>query len=362
VEVDISNVTGEVPLGGINEPELSQTKVVNDVRLKQGEINLMGGLMQVEVDKSISGVPGLGNIPILRRLFTSETNTTKESELVIVLIPHILRAPDITDVNLKPIDTGNSTNFKIRYAPPKQETPPAPQPQAGGVAPAGQPAPEAAQNAAAPMQAPAAVVPAVVMQPQAVPAGAPNGAAPAPGAPVTPAGMPRIPGVTAPPAASPPMGVPMQSAKPPAQANQEAAAPKVTVKFVPAQTTAKVNGTVTVSLMVDNVKDLASTPMHIRFDPKILKLNDVVRGNLLASDGQQVAFSKNVMNDTGEATVSVSRFPASGGISGSGSIVTLVFEAVAPGDTMVTVPSLMLRNSQSQLIAAANPALAVSVK
>jgi len=359
VEVDISNVTGEVPLGGINEPELSQTKVVNDVRLKQGEINLMGGLMQVEVDKSISGVPGLGNIPILRRLFTSETNTTKESELVIVLIPHILRAPDITDVNLKPIDTGNSTNFKIRYAPPKQETPTAPQPQAG-VAPAGQPAPEGAQNAAAPVQAQAAVVPAVVMQPQAAPAGAQNGAAPAPGAPVTPAGMPRIPGVTAPPAATPPMGVPVQPAKP--QANQEAAAPKVTVKFVPAQTTAKVNGTVTVSLMVDNVKDLASTPMHIRFDPKILKLNDVVRGNLLASDGHQVAFSKNILNDTGEATVSVSRFPASGGISGSGSIVTLVFEAIAPGETVVTVPSLMLRNSQSQLIAAANPALAVSVK
>ena len=348
VEVDISNVTGEVPLGGINEPELSQTKVVNDVRLKQGEINLMGGLMQVEEDKSISGVPGLGNIPILRRLFTSETTTTKQSELVIVLIPHIIRAVDITDTNLKTVDSGNSTSVRIRYAPPKPETPPhapAAQPQAGAP-PATQPAPAAA--------------PSVTAQPQAEPAGGvPNVVVPPQGAPMSAA--PRIPGVNAPPAGAPPMGVPILPAKPQARPIQEAAG-KASVKFLPTQATAQINGTVSVSLMVDNAADLASTPMQIRFDPKILQLSDVVRGNLLASDGQQVAFSKNVLNDTGEATVNVSRFPATGGVSGSGSIVTLVFRAVRQGDTIVTVPSLVLRNSQSQPIVTATPALAVSVK
>ncbi len=346
VEVDISNVTGYVLLGGINEPELAQTKVINDVRLKQGEINLMGGLMQVEEDKSISGVPGVGNIPILRRLFTSETTTTKQSELVIVLIPHIIRAVDITDVNLKTIDSGNSTSVHLRYAPQKPETPPAPQPQAAAP-PAPQPAPAAAPDVTVPPQtAPAAGVPNVVVPVQS--------AAP-------PVVVPRIPGVNAPPAGAPPMGVPVQPAKPQAQPIQEAAG-KANVKFVPAQTTAQVNGTVTVSLMVDNAADLASTPMLIRFDPKILQLGDVVRGNLLASDGQQVAFSKNVLNDTGEATVNVSRFPTTGGVSGSGSIVTLVFRAIAHGDTVVTVPSLVLRNSQSQPILTATPALAVSVK
>lgn len=349
VEVDISNVTGEVPLGGINEPELSQTKVINDVRLKQGEINLMGGLMQVEYDKTVSGVPGLGNIPVLRRLFTSETNTTKESELVIVLIPHIIRAADISDTNLKTIDSGNATNFKIRYAQPKPETPPVPQPQAA--------APQAA-----PPAAPAPVAPSVIMQPQAAPAGAtPSVVVPAQGAPPPGAGIPRIPGVNAPPTGAPPMGVPLQAVKPQVQPTQDAAG-KVSVKFVPAQATAQVSGTVTLSLMVDNAADLASTPMLIRFDPKILQLTDVVRGNLLASDGQQVAFSKNVINDTGEATVNVSRFPATGGVSGSGSILTLVFQAVGKGETVVTVPSLVLRNSKSQPILSATPAIAVTVK
>jgi hypothetical protein len=113
--------------------------------------------------------------------------------------------------------------------------------------------------------------------------------------------------------------------------------------------------------MVENAADLASTPMQVRFDPKILRLNDVVRGNLLTSDGQQVAFSKNVLNDTGEATVNVSRFPTTGGVSGSGSLVTLVFQAVGRGETVVTAPQLTLRNSQSQPILTAAPHLSVSV-
>jgi len=125
VEVDISNVTGTVPLGGINEPEVSQTKIINDVRLKQGEINLMGGLMQVEEDKTVSGLPGLGDIPILRRLFTSETTTKKYSELVIVLIPHIIRAAEITDVNLREIGSGTSGTVKVTYAQQKPAEAPA---------------------------------------------------------------------------------------------------------------------------------------------------------------------------------------------------------------------------------------------
>ncbi len=363
VEVDISNVTGSVPLGGINEPEVAQTKITNDVRLRQGEVNLMGGLMQVEYDKNVSGVPGLMSLPLVGHLFQSQTNTTTESELVIVLIPHIIRAVDINDVNLKPIGAGTSAYVKVNYAPP---TPPPPvaQPQGqaqNGSGPGAQPAAAAAPapNVTVVQQ----VAPAAVQNVAAPPQAAPAAASPLPGG-VSPGSMviPRIPGITAPPATAPPMMAP--PAPPPKSAAQpiQQAAGKTSVKFAPAEATAQVNGTVTVNLMVDNASDLASTPMQIRFDPKILRLNDVTRGDLLAGDGKQVTFSKNILNDTGEATVNVSRFPATGGVTGSGSIVTLVFQAVARGDTVVTVPNLTLRNSQSQAILTATPVLAVSVK
>lgn len=345
VEVDISTVTGSVPLGGINEPEVSQTKLTNDIRLKQGEVNLMGGLMQVEEDKTVSGVPGLADIPVLRRLFTSETTTKTYSELVIVLIPHIIRAPNITDVNLKEVASGTSGNVRVNYAPEKPAQPPAAIPPTAALPPA-----------------PSAVV---VPVPAAASPTAPPSARPFAGGPVPP-----IPGVTIPPMGAPkgapPPARPPATAPPipPAKPASRAAAPvgNASVKFVPGQASTLVNGNITVSLMVENAADLASTPLQIRFDPKILRLNDVVRGNLLASDGQQIAFSKNIMNDSGEATVTASRFPATGGVTGSGSIVTLVFQAVGAGDTVVTVPSLTLRNSRSQPILTDTPRFAVSVK
>ena len=324
VEIDISNVKQFLNLGGVQEPDVAQTKIVNDVRLKQGEVNLMGGLIQIQENKTTTGVPGLGSIPLIGHLFTSQTTTKDESELVIALIPHIVRAPNITNVNMRTIGTGNATVVKLNYAPEKAaETQP----------PATQPAPQPVT--AAPNVPPATAPPAAALQPTG-PGNAPSVPAPAATAPMVP------------------------PAKPPGQPTPQPEA-KARVMFVPAQASAQLNGTITVSLMVENAADLASTPMLVRFDPKVLRLNDVVRGNLLTSDGQQVAFSKNVLNDTGEATVNVSRFPTTGGVSGSGSLVTLVFQAVGRGETVVTAPQLTLRNSQSQPILTAAPQLSVSV-
>ena len=330
VEIDISNVKQFLNLGGVQEPDVAQTKIVNDVRLRQGEVNLMGGLIQIQENKTTTGVPGLGSIPLLGRLFTSETLTKDESELVIALIPHIVRAPDITNVNMRTIGTGNATVVKLNYAPEKAAETPQP---ATTAPPATQPAPQPAT--AAPNVPPATAPPAAVLQPT---------------------GPPNAPPATAPPATAPLI----PPAKPPGPSTVQPEA-KARVMFVPAQASAQLNGTVTVSLMVENAADLASTPMLVRFDPKVLRLNDVVRGNLLTSDGQQVAFSKNVLNDTGEATVNVSRFPTTGGVSGSGSLVTLVFQAVGRGETIVTAPQLTLRNSQSQPILTAAPQLSVTV-
>jgi hypothetical protein len=202
---------------------------------------------------------------------------------------------------------------------------------------------------------PVAATPPAAAQPAPQPV-SPGLTVPLPIGPLGPAVQPGAPPATAPPATAPPI--------PPAKPEGSPATPesKARIMFVPAQASTEVNGTVTVSLMVENAADLASTPMQVRFDPKILRLNDVVRGNLLTSDGQQVAFSKNVLNDTGEATVNVSRFPTTGGVSGSGSLVTFVFQAVGRGDTIVTAPQLTLRNSQSQPILTAAPQLSVSVK
>ena len=87
-----------------------------------------------------------------------------------------------------------------------------------------------------------------------------------------------------------------------------------------------------VSLVIDNPADLFTVLMKLKFDAKVLRLNDVVIGKLLTSDGKQILPpSKNIMNDTGEASVTLSRAAGAGGASGSGTLVTFIFQAAGKG-------------------------------
>jgi general secretion pathway protein D len=310
VEVEISQVRDRINLGGIDQPVVGQRKVVHDIRMKEGEVNLLGGLMQQQETKTVTGVPGLSSIPILKRLFTSETTEKNESELLIALIPHIVRVPEITEENLKAIAVGNATVVKLNYAPRKPATP-----------------------EAAPAPAPATMVPKPAVQPP----------------------------VTAPPKPTPPAPEP-SATKPQVPAPAAPATGSTRVVFAPARLETQLSSAVTVTLMVENASDLFSAPLNIKFDPKVLRLNDIVRGNLLASDGQQVVFTKNILNDTGDATVNLNRFAGTGGITGSGNLVTLSFQAVGKGTTTVSIPQLTLRNTKSQPILTTTPQLTVNVK
>ncbi len=59
----------------------------------------------------------------------------------------------------------------------------------------------------------------------------------------------------------------------------------------------------------------------------------------MASDGQQVTFTKNIQNDTGEADITLNRFPGTGGMTGSGMLVTISFTTIGRGATTVSAPA-----------------------
>ena len=44
IELEISNVSGRVEIGGVSQPVISQKKIVHDIRMREGEVNLLGGL------------------------------------------------------------------------------------------------------------------------------------------------------------------------------------------------------------------------------------------------------------------------------------------------------------------------------
>jgi general secretion pathway protein D len=116
------------------------------------------------------------------------------------------------------------------------------------------------------------------------------------------------------------------------------------------------------SIQAANVTDLFSAPLRIKFDQNVLRLDEVNRGGFLAGDGREILFTRNILNDSGEASVILSRMPGSGGLSGSGTLITFTFQVIGKGVTTISVPSLTLQDSRGQAIRAASPQVAITVK
>jgi general secretion pathway protein D len=304
--VDISQVATTVNLGGIDIPEIAQNKIATDVRLHEGEVNLISGIIQKTDSRSISGFPGLANLPVLGHLFNSETKKKDRTELVIVLIPHIVRSPSIMPSDLQAVASGNETTIKVSRV---ARTPASGQkPQDGVVA------------------GPSTVGPA------RPPATAPPATAPPATAPPTPAG-PALPGGPA------------------------------RISFLPGVATTTVNGAVTVNLYAENVNDLLSASAHLQFDPKVLRITNISAGDLVQRNASALQPSRNILNEVGSADVSISRGPATPGVSGSGGLFSITFQAIGPGSTSVVVSNVTMNSSTSQPIPSNLPSpLTVSVK
>jgi general secretion pathway protein D len=132
VSMEISSITGKRAIGDIDQPTIGQRTIENEIRLSEGEINIMGGIFEDSEIKSWSGLPGLGRIPLFRHLFATETKDHNVNEILFVLIPHIVRRQEITPLNTESIDAGTKDTIELResptQAPPPAQPPTPPQP------------------------------------------------------------------------------------------------------------------------------------------------------------------------------------------------------------------------------------------
>jgi len=293
IKIEVSAVTSEINIGGIQQPEISQRVVEHDVRLRDGEVNVLGGLIQRQDTKSLSGWPGLAKIPIMRYLFSQDNVDHATAEILIVLTPHVVRMPDITPENLRSIATGTDQNPQIHFVD-DGVTAPVPPP----------PAPAATQpnQSATVTQTPG--VPVVgTIQP------------PATGATVTPV----TPGGPA------------------------------TLRFEPSTIPMKVGDTTTVGIVVENVKDLSSIPLLLQYNPAVISVEEVRHGGFLSADSQ-AAIVQQPNQAHGQEIISVTRTPNSPGISGTGTVVAVVIKALAPGNSQLSIVQVNAKDSQQRPI------------
>lgn len=340
VDLDVSQVKDRIDLGGVSEPEISQNKATADIRLRDGEVNLIGGIIQQTNSKSTTGIPGLAGIPILGRLFSGETVERDKTELVIALIPHILRGPEVTSSNLRGVAAGNATQIKVGYQPRKSSAAPAAEIAPGdrrGVIPAAPPA------TAPPITAPAtppATAPALAPQPTPPPPPQPNGLPPGVNIP----GMPAPGGPGAPPTPS--------------------SGGAARVSFLPSNVLeTQLSQSVTITVYAENVTNLIQAVASMAFDPKILRVTNIVAGDLPQRNGKQLQPAKNILNDAGTADASLSRGGDDPGVSGAGGLFQIVLQAVGRGNTNFSIRSLSLVGAGAQSIQSnVPPPLAVNVR
>jgi general secretion pathway protein D len=320
-------------VAGTNYPSFVTRKVVTRLRLRDGESNLLAGLLREDEVTSVSGFPGAINVPLLKQAFSANNNTKSQIDLIMLLTPHIVRTNEITEADLKPIYIGSQQNLGLGGPPPLIAPPPAPE------TPAVAPAAPASPSGGTPLAPPPG---GTVLTP-------PPGSSPVPGFIVTPQqpppGQPAQPSPAAPPAPTP-EPVPPAQTPPTAQATPLPAVPPepttsagvglAQVLISPPGTTFRVGqGPYTVPLSILGASRLTTITLALTYDASVLRVRTVQEGSFMRSGGANATFLS--QPSPGRVDVTITRADDATGASGTGLLAAVVFDAIAPGSATLTL-------------------------
>ncbi|HYL86460.1 MAG TPA: hypothetical protein VE263_19710 [Candidatus Angelobacter sp.] len=287
VVIEVSSQTGVATIGGIQQPIISQRKIEHDIRLKEGEANVLGGLFERTDTRTLNGWPGISKIPLLRYLFSEDKIDHQDNEVLIVLIPRIVRMPEWTKANMRPLFSGTETNVQVRR-------------EAEVRTPTATPQPPAQQQSTPPQAGPAAQGAAQPGQPNPAPPTAPSSAA--------------------------------------------------RIRFEPQNLSLKPGQTATIGLVVENVSDLYSIPLLLQYNPAVVSVEEVQHGGFLSGGTQEIAIVSQAFKDKGQYIISATRQPNTPGVTGSGTLIGLVVKGLAAGSSNLSILQVNAKDSQQRPI------------
>jgi general secretion pathway protein D len=302
MKIEVSSEASQVTISGVTEPVIGQRISEQTIQLQEGEPAILAGIITKQNNNQINGTPGLGELPFFKYFFSSQNKEVQTDEVVFLLIPHIVRESVLSRMNTRAIDTGTGTSIELR-----RESAADLALRDATAAQAAKPKPTGPATSAA--NAAAAMVNQLNQQTQPI----------------------------APPA------VPPTGADIPAQTPAPAAGSPITLNVVPPESNQAVGSTFQVAVNLANGRDVFAVPLQLQFNPAVLELVNVDTGDFLARDGQAVALAHRV--DNGLISISSERPPKTAGITGQGSLCTLTFKAIAPGDSNLALVKVGARNS-----------------
>jgi general secretion pathway protein D len=333
-----SSATGpDKNVAGTNYPSFVTRKVGTRLRLRDGEPNLLAGLLREDETSSVSGFPGAVRVPFLRQVFSKNQQSRSQIDLIMLLTPHIVRTNEVTESDLRPIYIGSQQNLGVGGPPPLIAPPAEPEPPAAPAPPPPAPAPKS------PAETPGAPSSRSLTPPGTIP---PPGSTPIPGvvavppptaapaAPATPAPSPPVPAQPAPaPETAPEKPAPSRPPEAPATAPGVGLAQVI---VTPPATPFRVGqGPYTVPVSIVGAARLSTITLTLTYDPAVLRVRTVQEGSFMRSGGADATFVQQV--SPGRVDVTITRSDDATGASGTGPLAAVVFDAVAPGMSALTV-------------------------
>lgn len=118
VKIEVSNVSGT---GFQDLPTFGNRSISTTIRLKDGETNMLAGLIRDDERRSLSGLAGLGDVPIIGRLFARNSKETQQTDIILMLTPRIIRVLELTEADLRPFRVGRADNATVIDLPLPQQ-------------------------------------------------------------------------------------------------------------------------------------------------------------------------------------------------------------------------------------------------
>jgi len=326
IKIEVTAQSGSVTISGVTEPIISQRTVDQVIRLREGEASILGGIQDKQDTASSTGIPGLSSIPVLKYIFGSKDHTINDDELVFLVVPHVVRSQSLEQVNLRTVDTGEGTTIQLRQIADD------------GTKPASKPALNPVVIPAPPPRPPAGVQPNVGTVPGE------SAMAAAPGALKQMSQAAETTGNTV-------------ATTPPALAQPA----KLSFMLTPQPGPVAPGASFQVPVVLNGGTNIAAVPLQISYDPARLSLVNIDSGNFLSSDGQAVAL---VHRDNGPGTINVvaSRPPGAAGVSGTGVVCVLTFQAKTAGDSVIAITRPGAVNGSQQQLPATGAQISIQVK
>jgi general secretion pathway protein D len=122
LKVEVSSISGT---GFGNLPTFGNRSISTVIRLRDGETNMLAGLIRDDERKVLSGIPGLVDIPIIGRLFAFNRTQTQETDIILTLTPHIVRVLDLTEADVQAFKVGRDSAAPVTIEVPAPARPPA---------------------------------------------------------------------------------------------------------------------------------------------------------------------------------------------------------------------------------------------